>query len=256
MKLHIITPILASALLAGCVSSPYRNATLVTETLPESSNLALAAPPANVSIFSYGVNEIKFVPSQSESANRVIQEEAINALTEQGFDVRPLAIDDEVMQQAIATYKALLFDYNEFKLRPTPVWKAYYEKNPIKLPYSLPAAQQAGVTHVLFLYGGEANSTGGRIFLNALLATAGGVAGVPITIGFGSSYLGAAVINVNTGDVAWVNGYSGASGLDKPADAARNHSGSSDFDHSNREGNLRMRRLFTDFLVPLDREAR
>lgn len=208
---------------SGALSATILSACLTVPTLGAAKEQAPPAPtepPLKVLVLPVDFDVLEFsasgmiepVPKSTTEAEAALLDSTIRVLKlTKKFQIIDLpAMSDaekELLKEHVALYKLSAFTAGQMIRLGGPAWKAK-QKN---LDYSIGdgikfLVERSGADAAVLVAGAQVNSSGGRVAMFLLLAAAG------VAIPLGGSQTTAAIVDLNTGNIKWLEERMGTKG--------------------------------------------
>ncbi len=215
------------AILAGCATVPYRTHPQFEQRVHAGMRVALLPP--DVKVYEISAGEVPELIDEWSAAAQTNVTTAVSRQFPSGgmftimeFDPEQFETSKEEYEDARALFRAVSLSA---ALHTYPDSAAQLETKMKKFEYSLGPLPQiresSGADAVLFIQASDQISSGGRVARNVAVTVVGALFGVIIIPSGGISYLSAALVDVQTGDVLWFSKHAemGAHDLRKPDSA-------------------------------------
>jgi hypothetical protein len=206
-KIIILLFILASAvvLIAGCAPAFRAHPDLQARVREMKS---VAALPPDVKIYEFSAGGVRDLRDDWCATGKANMEAAVGAsFKDKPFEIKQVKVDKEIeeeIEDISALYRAvsgaiILHTYNENFRFPEKMKRFEYSLGPLG-----PILDHFGSDGLIFVYGEDEISTGGRKALQAFAVLAGAFTGVMIIPRGGTTAVSVALVD-KTGDILWYN---------------------------------------------------
>jgi hypothetical protein len=203
------------AILSACLSVPTICAAKAAEKVPE-----VTAPPMRVLVLPVDFDVLEMsaggmiepVPVATTEAEEALSVAAIKVLKNtKKFQIIDLPAMSEaeaaILKEHVALYKLTAINASQMIRMGGPAWKAKQKNFDYSIGDGLKfLVERSGADAAVVVAGAQVNSSGGRIAMMILLAAAG------VAIPLGGAQGTAGIIDLNTGDIKWLEERMGTKG--------------------------------------------